>query len=262
MKIGVRFHDLNDKDFDSAIKFCQDNQIEGVQLAPFKTCGDNLEKLDTLLTKLDNNGIEIFVLGAYFNFIHPNSREVELGIERFNKIQELSENKETYVATETGSFNGDKWTYNCKNHSLESFESVKKVINGELNTKNMLIEPVFDHVIYDINRVENLLSSNENVGLVFDIANLLNFSNYKDYLAIIEEYFIRYGEKITILHFKNFTFMDTIKRQCSLEEGLLDYEKIVKLVETYLPRNIPVIVEELQGKELVKSIEYLKKLKK
>ncbi len=74
MKIGVRPHDLSFDTTEELIKICQNVGIDGLQLVCLRTYPEimnNPMKIDHEIKKLKDAEIEIFLLGSYFNMIHP-----------------------------------------------------------------------------------------------------------------------------------------------------------------------------------------------
>ncbi len=273
MKLGVRGHDLGVTDVSDIIKICKKNNIGGLQLVVNKTWESlynerNLSEIVSRIKTLQAEGIEIFLLGTYFNPIHPNSKSVTEGIEkvRFN-LEIANECGLKFLGSETGSLNGDSWTYNKDNHSLESFAKVLEVFSSfktELieHEKNFLIEPVYDHVIYDTNRLFSLLGglNSENYLVTFDLANLLNTENYVDYEKITDDFLKSHNNKIRLMHFKNFVIKDNKKVGVRLEQGVIDYTKIIELLEKHDLKDVPCIIEELEGEDLISSVNYIYKI--
>ncbi len=273
MNIGARGHDLNVTDVSDIINICKQHNINGLQLVVNKTWEDlynerNLVEISSRVKKLQDAGIKIFLLGTYFNPVHPNSSSVNEGVDKVKFNMEIA--KECglqYLGSETGSLNGDAWTYNVENHTKESFDKVVNIFTSFRNdlvdsNKQFLIEPVYDHVIYDGNRLVELLKelNCENYEVIFDLANVLNTSNYMDYEEIADNFFKSHYNKIRLMHFKNFIIEDNKKVGVRLDKGVIDYTKIIALVNKYNLGNVPCIVEELENDDLVESVRYIHKL--
>ena len=70
-------------------------------------------------------GLEIFMLGAYFNPVHSNKELVRTNVEYFKEhLKYANELNCRYVGTETGSYNDDKWTYHPQNRTEEALQTV------------------------------------------------------------------------------------------------------------------------------------------
>ncbi len=171
------------------------------------------------------------------------------------------------VGSETGSVNGDAWTYNPENHTVESFEVVEKVFGQfktELIGKNkiFLVEAVYDHVIYNGEVLSKLLDKLDcdKYKVTFDLVNLLNVDNYKDYEKIAIDFLENFHDRIELLHLKNFVIEDNKKVNVRFNKGFMDYKKIIELIDKYNLTDIPCIVEEIDGEDLQESILYLETL--
>ncbi len=266
MKIGVRAHDVKFKTPEELISFCKENSIDGLQLVCMRTFPEKINKeaeIDVTIQNLINNNLEIFLLGSYFNMIHPNRQKLEAGYELFALNTEIAKrNNLMYIGSETGSVNGDSWTYHPDNHSELSFQKLAasiKRITKNIGNSYFLMEPVFDHVAYNLDVTKRMML-NDKVALTLDLANLLNQENCDNYLEIFEEYLREFATHIKLFHFKNILFINGNKVNCQLDKGIVDYQQILKIIKKYKLCNVPVIVEELQGKELINSIKYLRKL--
>lgn len=266
MKIGVRAHDLGSSKVDEIIEICNKNGIDGLQLVVKKTFPDqfmNDQFLKEQIVTLRSAGVDIFLLGSYFNMIHPEVDKLDEGIKTFKRnVQIAKDNNIPVVGSETGSVNGDEWTYNSLNHTATSriklSQTIERIMEN-LGSVNYLLEPVFDHVVYDYNITAEMIELHD-MSLTFDLVNILNIENYLQYEQLFEIYLQMFGNRIRLFHFKNFNIIDDQKVGCELNEGVVDYGKIIPLVNKYNLASVPVIVEELEGQQLFNSISYLKKL--
>ncbi len=273
MKIGVRGHDLGVTEVTDIVRICKENNISGLQLVVNKTWEDlykeqNILEISNRIKEIQNEGIKIFLLGTYFNPVHPNKQSLEEGIDKvmFN-IEIAKECGLQYLGSETGSVNGDEWTYNEENHDNINFDKVFDIFSSFKNSllefdKKFLIEAVYDHVIYDKNRLSDLIDKLDckNYEVTFDLANLLNANNCMDYEKIADEFLNKHHKKIKLMHFKNFIIQDNKKVGVKLDEGIMDYKKIINLIKKYDLVNTPCIVEELEGDYLIESVKYIHEL--
>lgn len=268
MKIGVRPHDLEFENIQQLCDICKEIDVDGLQLVLMRIFPERIEDkefIDSQIKIIKDNGIDIHLLGSYFNMIHPDKEKLELGHKIFEVNTQIAKrNNIDYIGSETGSVNGDAWTYNPQNHTEGSFTQLKEAIvrvTDDLQPQKYLLEPVYDHVSYNLEVTKEMML-NDNVAITFDLANILNTENYKDYLEIFESYLYEFGDRIKIFHFKNFIIEDNEKVLCQLDKGLLDYTKLYPIVEQYGLTNIPIIIEEIQGEELRNSIKFIRSLNK
>ncbi|WOO88165.1 TIM barrel protein [Mollicutes bacterium LVI A0039] len=266
MKIGVRPHDLSFSTTQELCEICKELGIDGLQLVSMKIFEDKFwdqEFIDQQINMIRSNGIDIFLLGSYFNMIHPNLEKLESGIKVFEENTKTAKrNKISNIGSETGSVNGDDWTYNPLNHQEESYAKLEKTIDqvtSKLDEQYYLLEPVYDHVAHNLELTKRMMR-NDRVAITLDLANLLNVENHQSYLKIFEAFLAEFGSKIKIFHFKNFVIANNQKQATALDKGIIDYQQIYELVIKYKLDDIPVIVEELQGKMLEDSIKYLRSI--
>lgn len=264
MNIGIRPHDTEFKNIDELILNCQTLGVSGLQLVLVKNFPEAFknDNLDEIFSKLQANNINIYLLGSYFNMIHPNDETLNTGIDIFLKNTKIAKKYSlTTIGSETGSVNGDAWTYNPKNHTDESYLKFEQTLNQIItNDVNVCIEPVYDHTVYDIDRVQQVLNTYKDLNLIVDLANLLNELNAQNYQEIFTYILENYKNKIKVFHFKNLQFINGEKKLVQLDEGIIDYEFILQKINEHSLQHIPVIVEEISGDMLKNSINYLKKL--
>lgn len=267
MKIGVRPHDLEFTSVDELASICHEHTIDGLQLVVLRTYPDNYRDndfIDSKIQEIKSNGIDIFLLGSYFNMIHPNEETLKLGYDIFDVNTQIAKRNDIqYIGSETGSVNGDAWTYHPDNHTEESYAKLQtsiKKITEKIGDRTFLMEPVYDHVANNLEKAKDMMISDD-MAITFDLANVLNTKNYVDYLEIFESFLKEFGETIKIFHFKNFVIENDAKVGCRLDTGLLDYTKLYDLVKQCGLTDVPIIVEELQGEDLFESIKFMRGLK-
>lgn len=268
MQLGVRAHDLQSENLENLVELCEKYDIDGLQLVISKLFNidiTNSDKVEELINRFKENDIEIYLLGCYINLIHPDDDVLKNEIKKMKKNIEIANKFNiTYIGTETGSINVDDWSYNKQNHELESltkvFKSISYIKSGSYDIeKKLLVEPVYNQVLYNIEKVDRFIIET-NLNIIFDIVNVLNISNYKEWETIFVEYITRHKSNIKLLHFKNFTIENDEIKLCGLDKGFIDYRKIIKILYDNELDSCPIIVEELQGKELIESIKYLREI--
>lgn len=266
MKLGTRGHDILTSNIDEMITYCQKYQIDGLHLALYKSFAAEFEDIKLMkqyITKLEAAGIEIFIHGAYFNMVHPDIKKQEAGINLFKTVATLAcKSQCKLVGSETGSLNGDEWTYNQENHHPETIKMATNVIEKLAETNEniqVLIEPVYDHVIYNVHEGEKV-HNNCGAQIILDLANLLMIDNYQDYLTIFENALKTYRDNIKIFHLKNFKMINGQKEYTRLDAGIIDYQKLIKLIKKYELDEVPLVIEDLTGLDLELSLEYIRSL--
>ena len=132
-------------------------------------------------------GLEIPLIGSYFNPVHSNKELVKRNISKFKMHLDYSHFFNTkYIGSETGSYNDDKWTYNPLNRTEEAFEIVKNTFKElaiyakEVNS-NLSIEGADGHCMYCPKQLKRLVDSIDN-GHVFVTVDVYNYLNEQNYL--------------------------------------------------------------------------------
>lgn len=272
LNIGARGHDLSGQTPAEMVAYSRELGIDGLQLAVHKSWEEaykarDIETIVGNIKQIQEAGISVFLLASYFNPVHSNTSFLASEIERarFNIDMGLRCGI-GLIGSETGSLNDDAWTWHPDNHSEPAFQHVLASFqqlqpNLERAQCRFLVEPVYDHVIYD---ADSLMRLNTQLGeqfcVTFDIANLLNADNAASWESIFEDFLSQHGPRIRLFHFKNFVLEGEQKIPVRLNEGLIDYEKVLTMLASHGLTQVPIIVEELQGEALSDSVAYLRQL--
>lgn len=273
MKIGVRVHDFGKSNAETLAKQAKAVGFDGVQFVINKAIeGEsgkagtlNDEKVKAFADAFHNEGLDIVMLGAYFNPVHSNKQLVSDNIAKF-KEHLAYENKfgARFVGTETGSFNDDKWTYNPLNRTEEAYQEVLRIFKdlaktAEDNNANMAIEGAFGHCMFEPKALYRLVSeiNSNNVYYIVDIYNYLAISNYENYKEILEECFKLFKGRIVIFHLKDFIIEDGALKQCAIGKGLLDYDYLLKRMNEEAP-DAYLIFEGSKPEDMELSYNFVK----
>lgn len=265
-KIGIRAHDLgkfNIKDLSNEVI---NEKFEGVQLV-FKKALNETINFDDLTNLKTNFKPEIFMLGAYFNPVHPNKEIVTDGINNFKKHLEIAnELNAKFVGSETGSHMGSPWGYMPENHTQESLDNVIEIfreltIHAEKNNAYIALEGAYAHVAGTPKRVLEIVNkiNNKHLKVTVDLYNFLNIDNYENRMEIFKESLELLGEHIVIFHLKDFIIEDNKLKQVGLGQGLMDYKEIISLIKKHNP-NAYLIFEGVVGEDIKTSYELISNL--
>lgn len=271
--IGARGHDIgNAMSAENLAQKMSDMGFEAVQLVAYKAIEGISNKAGFLSPGLaykiaqefHKKNIHIGLIGSYFNLLDKDS--LYDSIERFKEYLKYAKDFGCHmVGTETGSYRSD-WTYHPDNHSQEALDIVIEII-GELveEAKNhgvfVAVEGAYHHVVSTPKRMKKLLESinSTNILVILDPVNLLNINNYKECNNIIKEAFELYGEKIVLIHAKDFIIKDNKMVKVPIGKGLMDYEFIIDIINKYKP-GLDIIIENQQNENLIESLNFLKKI--
>lgn len=275
MKIGVRVHDFGKSDPKTLAKSAKKIGFDGVQLVLNKAIEGETglpgtitkDKAISIYNAFHEEGMEIFMMGAYFNPVHSNKELVKTNIAKFKEhLKYLNDFHGHYVGSETGSFNDDKWTYHPLNRTEEAFQEVKRIF-GELAAyakdvnANIALEGAYGHCMFEPKALKRLVDEIDNghVYYTVDIYNYLAFCNSSSYKEIFEECLTLFEGKIVIFHLKDFIIENETIKQCAIGKGIIDYPWLIKRIKETNP-NAYLIFEGSKPADMQESFDYVKKL--
>ncbi|MBM7453254.1 sugar phosphate isomerase/epimerase [Acholeplasma morum] len=268
IKIGIRAHDMGKMDAKSLFEEANNFGFDGIQLVVNKALVPEPQLTKEAFEELNAvKNTNVFLLGSYFNPIHSDLQKIETGMNRFFKQLELASILNTeYVATETGSYNDDQWTYHVNNHTEEAYQKVLSkmrilVKKAEEVNRTVLIEAAFGHVIYKASVLKRLVLdlNSKHVGVIVDLYNLLNLENYTEHESILEDALITLKPYIKVFHLKNYIYQDNKLVQTGLHRGEMNYQRLLPLMVKSNP-NAYYIFEGITGEDIKDSLCYIKKI--
>jgi L-ribulose-5-phosphate 3-epimerase len=272
MNIGIRAHDIENLPLEELVQEIAGKGLTSVQLALSKS----LEGVNTELGSLSpglaryvasvfsKHNVQIAVLGCYFNMIHPDLAERKKGIERFKEhIRYARDFGCSIVATETGNVNPEIF-YTEENFKEEPFlevvESVRELVKeAEKFGVIVGVEAGVNHPVYSPKVMKRLLDSinSNNLQVVLDPVNLLTIDTYQNQEEIFQEAMDLFGDRVVILHAKDFIIENNELVPTAVGKGLLNYEYILKEVKKKKPF-INILLEETKEPFIEQSIAFLK----
>ena len=275
MRIAFRTHDLGVKGAEAAVKKCKECGISAVQLVaykfideiPYRPDGITAQSAEALGKTLKDNGIAVGLIGAYFNPVHSNKQKVADCKQVFKDYLKYSSLLGcNIVGSETGSFNDDKWTYNPLNRTEEALQTVIQTFTELADYAKSVgayigMEGAAGHVCYNVATLKRAIDgvNRDNVKVIFDIYNYLDMSNYRDYLAILDEGLSTFAGKIVVFHMKDFIVADGRIKQVAPGKGEFDYPAILAKIKAY-DKNAVLVLEGTTGEDILPSIEYINKI--
>lgn len=266
MKIGVRAHDLGSLSPKALNDALISYGFDGIQLVSNKVFNQKI--LDVNINEINeyfNN--KVFLLGAYFNMVHPNKEIVSEGINNFlDHIKIAKKINAKYIGTETGSLMGSPWGYVPENHLDTSFNEVlditkRLVKEASRNDCFVAIEGAYAHVIYSPKRLKQLVDEvdSDYLKVIIDVYNFLNISNHATHVEIFLESIKLLKDKIVIFHLKDYILEDNKLKQVGLGKGLMNYNKILPIIKKELPMSY-LIFEGVEEKDMSSSISFIKNI--
>ncbi len=271
LKLGIRGHDVPGAPFeniDEFIKGYKQFDLDYLQLV-YKKAFRGFEMdphfLLELAQKLKDNDIKVAMVGAYFNMIHPDEGKRIDGIEYFKQCMETARVFDCeVVGSETGSANGDKWTYNPYNHTEEAFNRVVDTVRGlkaygrSFNARP-IIEGAYAHTVHTPEQLKELVEKTGISDVTIDVYNFLNIDNYKEADAIFDRSLELFGDMIKVFHVKDFNVKDGKLVQCGIGQGIMNWKYFIPRIRRECPNAI-LILEGVTGKDIHPSIEFIRRL--
>lgn len=273
MKIGVRVHDFGKSDAETLAKKAKEVGFDGVQLVLNKAIEGETglagtlskEKANYFYETFKKYGIDICMLGAYFNPVHSNKELVNNMIAKFEEhLKYENDFHAGYVGSETGSFNDDKWTYNPLNRTPEAYQEVLRIFKDIANYAesvgaNFALEGAYGHCMFEPKALKKLVDeiNSPNLYYILDIYNYLSIDNYENYKEIFEEALKLFKGRIVIFHLKDFVIADGALKQCCIGKGLFDYDYLLKRMQEEAP-NAYLIFEGSKPEDMEFSYNFVK----
>ena len=274
MKLFIRAHDLGVRNEDGIIEKLNEYGLDGVQLVAYK-CLDGisytpgsvtLERAEQFRQKFTSAGKSVPLIGAYFNPVHPDAEKTENGVAVFKDYLRLAGAfGGSIVGSETGSFNGDKWTYHPMNRTKEAYHRVERVFSelcGYAAEYGMQVgmEGAFGHVCWNVKTLaENVKRIGaDNIRIIFDLYNYLDSSNAGSIYDILQEGLQTFGDRICVFHIKDCTVQpDGTLRQCGVGQGIFDYARIITEIRKVCP-DAALVLEGTVGEDIAPAVTFLR----
>lgn len=272
MRLGVRAHDFGKLPVEELAGRIAGKGFSCVQLAPPKA----IAGFDTDLGRLSpgfachvkeafqRQHLQIAVLGCYINLADPDAGQRQRQLARFKEyLRHARDFGCSVVGTETGSVNPD-FSFHPGNRSEEAFQTVlgsvrEMVAEAERFGVFVGIEGVERYVISDPPRIRRLIDGigSNNLQIIFDPVNLLSVENYHRQDAIITESFELFGDKIAILHAKDFVVEGGSLRSVLSGQGMLNYGLLMDLIKARKPY-INILMEDTHPETVEDGVRFLR----
>jgi L-ribulose-5-phosphate 3-epimerase len=272
MNLGIRAHDLEAESLEELVKITSSKGLTSVQLALSKSLKNMNTELGSLSPGFANyvgqafakEDIQIAVLGCYINMIHPDLNERRKALERFKEhIRFARDFGCSIVGTETGNVNA-KMGYTEANFEEQPFldvvQSVQELVKEAEKFGIIVgIEGGVNHPIYSPELMKRLLDSihSTNLQVIYDPVNYLTMGNYENQEAVFEKSMNLFGDRIVILHAKDFIIENNWIKTVPVGKGLLNYHALFKFVKNKKPF-INILMESTKEPYIDESIKFLK----
>ena len=275
MKLMIRAHDLGVKGEENIVKKLDELGLDGVQLVAYKSIDGvayakgslTKERAEKIADAIRSAGKTVALIGAYFNPVHPNEAKASLGVDVFSDYLSLTGALGCSVAgSETGSYMGDPWGYHEDNRTEDARDRVVEVFRTLADTADTYgatvgIEGAYNHVCFSPDVLDAVIRriDRKNVGVIFDLYNYLDISNYREAYNILRRGHELFGKDIIVYHLKDFTVLDGALKQCAVGDGVLDYETVLREIYSVNP-DATLVFEGTTEKDISRSVAFIKGL--
>ena len=230
--------------------------------APFD-CYTDENQIEDYLYAISKHHVQIAEIGVWKNVLDPDSSVSSEAIDFAKKQLALAERVMipccVNIAGTPGSSGWD--AADRQNFTAETYDRTISVIRDIIDTVHpaysfYCLEPMpwmipdgpdeYLQLIKDVDRPQ--------FAVHMDFVNLINCP--RRYLAaesFIEDCFRKLGPYIKSTHIKDSrmhpTNLTVLLEECSPGEGSLDFVRILRILDRYLPKNGPVLLEHMQTEE-------------
>ncbi|GGH18952.1 sugar phosphate isomerase/epimerase family protein [Paenibacillus segetis] len=272
LHLGIRAHDFGIRPIHELIKMIQRYKFSHIQFAVQKSFPESVPSLSMLSpgtaryfgNEFRQAGIQIAVLGCYVNIVAPDPSKRTQAIADFVTHLRLARDfGASLVGTETGSL-GQGYTED--NFTEEAFQevvtSVKAMVaEAERFGVTVGIEAGQNHPLYSAPLTRRLLDviPSQNLQIILDCANLISPTNYTQQEDIINEAIELLGNRIAVIHLKDFKVTDERVHFVPIGQGCLKFAPILRYMKYQRP-HIQGIIESTTEEHLEASIAYLQRI--
>lgn len=271
MRIGIRGHDIGPYPLEKIGQIMKSKNIKSIQFVSKKIIREFEVSKGSLTPGLAeyiretfaNHNVNVSIMGCYINLANPDDTQLEESLELFKEHIRFAKYLGcSIVGTETGALNTE-YVYDEKNKTEEAFQrslnSIKTLVSEAEKFGVMVgIEGVIRHVMNSPERLKRALDciDSNNLQVIFDPINFIDESNYKEQDQIIKKSLELFGDKIVIVHAKDFKYENGTIKQVPIGTGQFNYPLLLSLLKERKPY-IDLILEDTLPDDLDSSIKYI-----
>ncbi|MFC6649737.1 sugar phosphate isomerase/epimerase family protein [Paenibacillus rhizoplanae] len=270
--LGVRAHDFKRCPLPQLIDKLKEHGFPAIQLALHKSFPESVAELGALSPgaaayygdSFRQADIKIAVLGCYVNIIDADPAKRAQALSDFNTHLRLARDfGASLVGTETGSVGQG---YTPDNFTEEAFLEVvasvsAMVAEAERFGVTVGIEAGVNHPLYTAQLARRLLDTvpSNNLQIILDAANLMTPDNYLQQEQIVAEALELLGDRIAVLHLKDFTIKDGAIDIVPAGQGMLNFAPLLRYMKHKRP-HIQGLLESTPEEHLQLSAQFLRKM--
>ena len=256
MNIGIRLHDTAPGSLEERLGFAKAQGFSCAHLALSKVIdGFNMEdapdRLDadmaaSVKAAFAEAGLECAVLGCYLKLATADdealahTRAIYRAHLRFARMMGAG-----VVGTETPLAPG----VSLDIHDPEALSLFIRCVEplarcAEEEGAILAIEPVACHIVNTPQRMEQVLDilKSDHVRVILDVVNLLTRDNHTGADAIVDEAIHRFGDRVSVLHMKDYTVDPDsfMTKACACGTGLMKYDRRLEFAQE---KKLPMTLE-------------------
>ncbi len=273
MNIGIRLHDTAPGTLKERLAFAKAQGFSCAHVALSKVRDDfamedapvklTAEYADGFRRTFEEAGMECAVLGCYLNLADPNperraaTQEIYKAHLRFAAAAGArTVGTETYANPESG--------FSDPAGSEEAFrlflDSLRPVVRCAEETGALLaVEPVWYHIVSTPERAARVLEEipSENLRIILDAVNLLSPRTAGQAEEIIRRAVSLLGDRIEILHMKDYVIAGDAMDACACGLGSMRYEQLLAFAAA---RDLPMTLENTVPENAEAARKYLEEI--
>ena len=276
MKIGIRLHDTLPGTLGERLDFARAQGFSCAHLALSKAVpgfqmSDAPERLEEAFAtqvrrEFEGRSMECAVLGCYLSLADADgerlgrTQAIYRAHLRFSRLMGAR-----VVGTETPAAKEMK----LSRQACATEEAFQLFLKGlapvvrwaEEEGAILAIEPVYQHIVSTPEKAERVLDAipSEHLRVILDAVNLIAPESAEDAPKIIEEAIRRLGEKVSVLHMKDFRVSPdhTVLTSLACGTGQMRYDSLLRFAQS---RDLPMTLENTTPENAEDARKYLEKI--
>ena len=280
MQLGIRLHDVNaalpaeDQTLEARARKAREEGFSCVHLALSK-CIKGVNFDNAALTEglaayvrrvFHKQELDVAVLGCYLNLAHPDPEQVKAFQARyFGSLRVAALAGIGMVGTETGAPNA-AYKFDANTHSREALRTFMWNLEPVLEMAEkygvmMAIEPVRNHIVYNVDRALQVIEGMEspNLRIIFDPVNLLAADNVDRRDAVLDAAMDKLCDHIAMVHLKDYVRTENGLVSVAAGTGEMDYTAILRFLKARKPF-IQATLENTSNDNAVQARELIERL--
>lgn len=273
MEMGIRLHDTIQGTLEERLAFVKGQGFACVHLALSKTLpdfamADAPEKLkessflETVKGPFDRTGLHCAVLGCYLNLTHPDAAEREKTRRIYEAHLAFAGKMGAWmVGTETPAHPASPFAQDAP-ESEEAFlfflDQLRPLVRrAEEENVTLAVEPVYSHIVSTPERAERMLDAipSDHLKIILDAVNLLGPGNLARREQVLREAMTRLGDRVALLHMKDYRLEGDQMPAMACGEGEMDYGALMAFARR---RDLSMTLENTVPENAVRALEKLR----